>query len=79
MERHQYLGKNLSHPHFNNFFTWVDKEIEDSIPRSKNNFKNYLKIRNPNNFNLSQTIPGEISDIIQTLNLNKSTGQKYKE
>ena len=81
-------GKNISNPHFNNFFTWVGKEIEDIILRSKNNFKNYLKIRNPNNFNSSQTTPGEISDIIQTLNLNKSTGpnsvslnvlKKYKE
>ena len=72
-------GKNVTHPqdmaeHFNNFFNSVGKEIQDNIPPSKNNFKNYLKIRNPNNFILSPTTPEEISGIIQTLKLNKSTG-----
>ena len=40
--------KNITHPqdmaeHFNNFFTSVGKEIQDYIPPTKNNFKNYLK------------------------------------
>ena len=60
--------------HFNNFFTSAGKEMQDSISRTKSNFKNYLKTRNPNNFVLSPTTPKEISDIIQTLKLNKSTG-----
>ena len=61
--------------HFNNFFTSVGKEIQDNISRTKNNFKNYLKTRNPNNFILSPTTTEGISDIIQTLKLNKSTGR----
>ena len=71
--------KNVTHPqymaeHFNNFFNSVGKGIQDNIPPSKNNFKNYLKTRNPNNFILSPTTPEQISGIIQTLKLNKSTG-----
>ena len=60
--------------HFNIFFTSVGKKIQNNIPPTRNNFINYLKIRNPINFILSSTTPEEITDIIQTLKLNKSTG-----
>ena len=51
--------------HFNVFFSLVGKEIQDNLPPSKNIFENYLKTQNPNKI---------ISDIIQALKLNKSTG-----
>ena len=73
--------KNITHPqdmaeHFNNFSTSVGKEIYDNIPPTKNNFKNYLKTWNPNNFILSVTTTKEISEIVQTLKLNKCTVPK---
>ena len=43
------------------------------MPPTKNNFKNYLKTKK-NYFILFSTAPEDISDIIQTLKLNKSTG-----
>ena len=61
--------------HFNNFFTSSGKEIHN-IPPTKNNFKNYLKTWNPNNFIRSVTTTEEISEIIQTLKLNKCTVPK---
>ena len=81
--------ENVTHPQYMTeyfiFFSSVGKEIQNNTPPTKNNFQNYLKTRNPNNFILSLTTPEEISDIIQTLNktkvLNKSkqkTKQKYR-
>lgn len=58
--------------YFSIFFTSVSTEIQDNIPPTKKNFKNYLKTWNKNKF-IFET-PEEISDVIQTLKLNKSTG-----
>ena len=55
------------------FTVQLVKKIQDKIRHTTNNFKNDLKNRNSNNFILSLTTPKEISDIIQTLKLNKST------
>ena len=58
--------------YFSIFFTSVSTEIQDNIPPTKKNSKNHLKTWNKNNF-IFET-PEEISDVIQTLKLNKSTG-----
>ena len=62
--------KNITHPQdmaegFNIFFFSVSKEIQDHIPPTKSNFKNYLETRNPNNFILSSTTREKISGIIK--------------
>ena len=53
---------------FEAFKKYCNKIIDLDNPISKS------KTWNPNNFILSPTTPDEISDIIQTLKLNKSTG-----
>ena len=58
--------------HFIIFCTLVGKEIQNNIPPTKNNFKNYL------NYVFSQTTPGGVSDIIQTLKLSKSNSLSLK-
>ena len=63
-------GKNITHSQdmaegFNIFFFSVGKEIQDNIPPTKSNFKNYLETRNPNNFILSSTTREKISGIIK--------------
>ena len=61
---------------FNDFFTNVGPKLDELIPtnNSKRNPKYYLKTQIPHSFLLSPTNPHEISDIINNLQVSKSTG-----
>ena len=72
-------GKAVSQPkdiaeHFNDYFTSISKELQKHIPPTKRNFPDYLKNPIAESFFLTPTTPEEISDLIQTLSSNKSTG-----
>ena len=72
-------GKAVSQPkdiaeHFNDYFTSISKELQKHIPPTKRNFSDYLKNPVGESFFLTPTTPEEISDLIQTLSSNKSTG-----
>ena len=62
---------------FNEYFVNVGSNIENKIPKTHGDFKSYLnKIKSSKSFmpNLHATGPLEIEKIIDTLDLNKSTG-----
>ena len=72
-------GKAVNHPkhiaeHFNDYVTSISKELQKRIPPTKTNFRDYLKNPIAESFFLTRTTPEEISDLIQTLSSNKSTG-----
>ena len=72
-------GKAVSHPkyiaeHLNDYVTSISKELQKHIPPTKRNFLDYLKNTIAESFFLTPTTPEEISDLIQTLSSNKSTG-----
>ena len=60
--------------HFNDYFTSISKELQKHIPPTKRNFFDYLKNQIAELFILTPTTPEEISDLIQTISSNKSTG-----
>ena len=60
--------------HFNDYFTSISKELQKHIPSTKRNFSDNLKNPNAESFFMTPTTPAEISDLIQTLSSNKSTG-----
>ena len=60
--------------HFDNYFTSISKELQKHIPPTKRNFSDNLKNPNAEAFFMTSTTPEEISDLIQTLSWNKSTG-----
>ena len=73
-------GKAVNHPkhiaeHFNDYVTSISKELQKRIPPTKTNFRDYLKNPIAESFFLTRTTPEEISDLIQTLSSNKSTGR----
>ena len=55
------------------YFTSISKELQKHIPLTKRNFFDYLKNPIAELFILTPTTP-EISDLIQTISSNKSTG-----
>ena len=73
-------GNNVSDPTkianlFNNFFINIGSDIDDKIPKSKNTYADYMKnIKHNKSFFLSLTTPGEICDIIKSLDTHKSLG-----
>ena len=72
-------GRAVSHPkdiavHFNDYFTSISKELHKDIPPTKKNFSDHLKNPNTELFFMTPTTPEEISDLIQTLSSNRSTG-----
>ena len=56
------------------YFTSISKELQKHIPPTKRNFFDYLKNPIAELFILTPTTPEEISDLIQTISSNKSTG-----
>ena len=59
---------------FNKWFD-IGSDIENKIPKTHGDFKSYLnKIKSSKSFFLHATGPLEIDKIIDTLDLNKSTG-----
>ena len=60
---------------FNNYFANVGSNIDKQIPKTIGDFRNYLyNIKCSKSFFLYATGPLEIDKIIETLNINKSTG-----
>ena len=60
---------------FNNYFVNVVSNIENQIPKTDGDFKNYLKkIKCSNSFFLHATGPLEIDKIIDTQEINQPTG-----
>ena len=71
-------GRAVSQPkdiaeHFNDYFASISKELQKHIPPTKMDFSDNLKNSNAESFFMTPTTPEEISDLIQTLILNKST------
>ena len=72
-------GRAVSQPkdiaeHFNDYFTSISNELQRHIPPTKSNFSDNLKNPNAELFFTTPTTPEEISNLIQTLGSNKSTG-----
>ena len=72
-------GKAITQPKdieedFNVYFTSISKELQKHIPSTKRNFSDCLKNLIVESFFLTPTTSEEMSDLIQTLSLNKSTG-----
>ena len=59
---------------FNDFFTNVGPSLENKIPKSYKSPSFFLKDRNLNNFLLNPTTPEEIINIINNMNINKTSG-----
>ena len=60
--------------HFNARFISIRKELQKHIPSTKGNFSYNLKHQNAESFFMAPTTSEEISDLMQTLSSNKSTG-----
>ena len=67
----------------NNHFSTIGSKIEQNIPFTPGNFKDYfnkkdsngkLIINSANSFFLTPTVPGEVETIIDALDTKKSTG-----
>ena len=59
---------------FNSYFTSVADEIRKKIPRSKKDFKSYLRNRTRNSLFFSPITKDEVLKTIKLLDLTKSTG-----
>ena len=73
-------GINITDPkniagQFNNYFTNVGPSIDKTIPQSKYDFHHYLKkLKVDKTFFISPSEPQEVSEIIHSLDINKSLG-----
>ena len=63
------MAKNL-----NNFFTSIGKNLQRKIPPTKKTFTDYLKTLNLENFTIGLTSADEVSDLMCSLDSNKSVG-----
>ena len=59
--------------HFNNFFTSTGN-LKETIPSTRKDYTQYLKIPSKINFSIKAIKPKEICDTIETLKNSKSTG-----
>ena len=59
---------------FNTYFTSIGNNIDDKIPHSEKNFKDYLTNQHANQFRLTLTTPLEITKIIISIKLSKASG-----
>ena len=60
--------------HFNNFFTSIRKNLQESIPLARKDYAQYLKTPSKSNFSIKPIKPEGICDIIKTMKNSKSTG-----
>ena len=60
--------------HFNNYFTSIGKNLQETIPPTRTDYAQYLKTLSKSNFPIKPIKPDEICDIIKTLKNSKSTG-----
>ena len=59
--------------HFNNYFTFIGKNFQETIPPIRKDYAQYLKTLSKSNFSIKPIKPDEICDIIKTLKNSKST------
>ena len=68
---------------FNDYFSTIGSKIEQKIPFAQGNFKDYfnkkdkdgnLRINSTDSFFLAPTVPAEIEELIDALDMKKSTG-----
>ena len=59
--------------HFNNYFTSIGKNFQETIPPTRKDYAQYLKTLSKSNFSIKPIKPDEICDIIKTLKNSKST------
>ena len=60
--------------HFNNFFTSIPKNLQETIPLARKDYAQYLKTPSKSNFSIKPIKPERICDIIKTMKNSKSTG-----
>ena len=60
--------------HFNNFFTSICKNLQETIPLARKDYAQYLKTPSKSNFSIKPIKPEGISGIIKTMKNSKSTG-----
>ena len=60
--------------HFNNFFTSICKNLQETIPLARKDYAQYLKTPSKSNFSIKPIKPEGISAIIKTMKNSKSTG-----
>ena len=61
--------------HFNNFFTSIGKNLQETIPTTRKDYAQQLKTPNKSIFSIKPIKPEEICDIIKTLKNSQSTGK----
>ena len=59
---------------FNNFFTSIGKNLQETIPPTREDYAQYLKTPSTSNFSIKPIKPEEIRDIIKTPKNSKSAG-----
>ena len=60
--------------HFNNFFTSIRKNLQESIPLARKDYAQYLKTPSKSNFSIKPIKPEGICGIIKTMKNSKSAG-----
>ena len=50
--------------HFNNFFTFIGKNLQKTVPPTRKDYAQYQKTPSKSNFSIKPIKPGEICDII---------------
>ena len=60
--------------HFNNFFTSICKNLQETIPLARKDYAQYLKTPSKSNFSIKPIKPEGICGIIKTMKNSKSTG-----
>ena len=59
---------------FNNYFSTIAQKLQSKIFHHSHDYKKYLKNKNENSFFITPTDKNEIINILNTFNINKSTG-----
>ena len=60
--------------HFNNFFTSICKNLQETIPLARKDYAQYLKTTSKSNFSIKPNKPEGICGIVKTMKNSKSTG-----
>ena len=50
--------------HFNNFFTFIGKNLQKTVPPTRKDYAQYQKTPSKSNFSIKPIKPGEICHII---------------
>ena len=60
--------------HFNNYFCNIGKKLQNNVPTTNKNYKNYLTNQNLNSFFISPVSEDELLKVIHTINNRKAKG-----